>query len=413
MLRRAAVLLCCAAAAGGCAAEAQLPASERHRAADVVTHYPVDRSLDEHGTVRAYVEALDRRDGKRFCGVMAPWISGGYDLVMGDPDSIMRSLGDCAGFVSAYIGYIEDCCPPKFLHARVIALGPPASEAGLRRVDAEIELELEEEGTRRTERLRDRIWLVRADGAWRVAKLSAVAARASIGSVHHGDDPPEAAPDVAADRRRFERDEAAFDRRMREREASFRQPGRPSGCSGGTTIADPAGDLVHNSNPTPGPPPAAPAADLRRVTVARAGDGLCVRFEVEAEPGAGTALRFVLRTLDQSYFNEWTLDFRSDGAVRVLSGKDEADRPIAVDGAVGRDGTTVTLALKPEDLRAGRTPGPTIPAPRLDRFAFAASGVQLLDRRRSVRDDLGTTGAPAFFAHPGGAACEGDCSSAG
>jgi hypothetical protein len=43
-------------------------------------------SLTPEAVARAYVEALNRRDGKRFCELVAPYISGGYDLVTRDPD---------------------------------------------------------------------------------------------------------------------------------------------------------------------------------------------------------------------------------------------------------------------------------------------------------------------------------------
>ena len=142
--------------------------------------YPPDRSLSPADVVRAYVDAINRRDGARFCSVVAPWISGRFDLWGNDPDSSVLRPIDCPQIVSGLIGYIEDCCPPKFVSYEIVRLGPSSTDGGLQRVDVEPRVHVEEDKKPKTMLLTDVVWLVRDGGAWRIAKLGAIAAGASL-----------------------------------------------------------------------------------------------------------------------------------------------------------------------------------------------------------------------------------------
>ena len=123
----AAVLVACALA--GCGSdEAGKGGAASTTTASAAAHdqfgaYPADPSLDARGVVKAYVEALDRRDGARFCSVVAAWISRRFDIGGTDPDAALSRPLRCPGVVAAFIGYIEDCCPPEFLGARVSHVG--------------------------------------------------------------------------------------------------------------------------------------------------------------------------------------------------------------------------------------------------------------------------------------------------
>ncbi len=169
--------------------------------------YPADTSLDERGAVKAYVEALDDRDGARFCAVVAPWISGRFDIIGTDPDaSFIRPLR-CPQFVSGFIGYIEDCCPPKFVGVEIGRMGELRRQADIVGVPITIRLHLDQDGRPITESRDDVVWVTKDSGAWRVAKLSEVAAAASIGLP--SDEDLIAAPDVDAERRAYAAEVAA------------------------------------------------------------------------------------------------------------------------------------------------------------------------------------------------------------
>ncbi len=116
--------------------------------------YPPDRSLSPADVVRAYVDAINRRDGARFCSVVAPWISGRFDLWGNDPDSSVLRPIECPQIVSGLIGYIEDCCPPKFVSYEIVRLGPSSTDGGLQRVDVELRVHVEEDKKPKTMPLR-------------------------------------------------------------------------------------------------------------------------------------------------------------------------------------------------------------------------------------------------------------------
>ncbi len=53
--------------------------------------------------------------------MVAPWISGCFDIGGTDPDAPLSYPVRCVEFVAGFIGYIEDCCSPKFVGASVAA----------------------------------------------------------------------------------------------------------------------------------------------------------------------------------------------------------------------------------------------------------------------------------------------------
>ncbi len=117
--------------------------------------YPPERSLSPADVVRAYVDAINRRDGARFCSVVAR-ISGRFDLWGNDPDSSVLRPIDCPQIVSGLIGYIEGCCPPKFVSYEIVRLGPSSTDGGLQRVDVELRVHVEEDKKPKTMLLGDR-----------------------------------------------------------------------------------------------------------------------------------------------------------------------------------------------------------------------------------------------------------------
>ena len=188
--------------------------------------------------VRAYVQALDSRDGKRFCELVAPYISGRLDIYLRDRDSEVRAK-DCAEFVSAFIGYVEDCGTAREFKAVKLTSVDGVEEHGeLRLVHAQVELAQKETCQARkgvlTTPHAEGIWLGRFDGAWRIPKLGEVAHAASLAmprlpeeSEMPGDDRPDEPPDVAAYERAFAALVDDYGRRMDQ--ISVRHPSAPSG----------------------------------------------------------------------------------------------------------------------------------------------------------------------------------------
>ena len=71
--------------------------------------YPADTSLDERGVVEAYVDSLDARDGARFCSVVAPWISGRFDIAGTEPgDESLSKPSRCPQIVPFLIDFPWD-----------------------------------------------------------------------------------------------------------------------------------------------------------------------------------------------------------------------------------------------------------------------------------------------------------------
>jgi hypothetical protein len=372
--------------------------------------YPPDRSLSPADVVRAYVDAINRRDGARFCSVVAPWISGRFDLWGNDPDSSVLRPIDCPQIVSGLIGYIEDCCPPKFVSYETVRLGPSSTDGGLQRVDVELRVHVEEDKKPKTMPLTDVVWLVRDGGAWRIAKLGAIAAGASLAggsSDELGD-----RPDVTAERRSFAADVAAFERRQRAREASYRRTVGSVRCKTTLTVSDPARDMNDWIHPAPRTSIAhIGRADLRSFSLGRSGLSLCLRFETAS--GIRGPSEFSFHISDKhagGFFSQgFEVDLRPDGRARVTSGVDRERRPVAVPASVAVSGRSLTLLLDRRSFAAGKPYPMSDGRPSLDRFGFGAAVNVRLSTRRETTDPLGTTPNDTSFAYPTGAPCRDGC----
>jgi hypothetical protein len=374
--------------------------------------YAADTTLDEDATVRAYVDAIDRRDGQRFCSVVASWISGRFDLYGKDPDASLASPADCPRLVRGFIGYIEDCCPPKFVGVEVDDVGPIDRRGDLTRVDIDVTLHLKAAPNYRaaeTEPLHDVVWLVRERGAWRVAKLSATAAAASLVG---GDESLLAEPDPQADARRFVAERNAFEHRAVARERSFRSVGSLADCSGSLVMRDDPGDPVDYRFPHPATPvPAVARADLRGVRI-RSGDGeVCVRFDLAGDaraPMTFTLLLSGVAATGTSFARLFDVELRGDGKARVTSGE-RAGHAVAVPARVGRGDRAFSLLLDDSSFDAG-VPLPSSRGPlNLERFVFVASVTVPISSRRTLHDDLGPQRPSERFIYPSGEICPTAC----
>jgi hypothetical protein len=291
-------------------------------------------------------------------------------------------------------------------------LGEAVPHGDLRAVDLTIRVEVVEDGATRVERLSDRVWLARLDGAWRVAKLSAVAHAASLSMPRFDDeqvsgdaeDDLAEAPDVAEEQRLFAVAVEAFHRRGEERKASYGSVGAAADCSGGLSVPDDKADQDWNGGGLPEDPPQIPGGDIRKVSVVVRGKQVCVRWDLAGAPKAPLVLKYGHRkgpTAGQFF----DVELRQDGSARVTSGEDDEGRPIPVPAQVGTDDTAVTLLLDPRSFRAGQGESAKPKAPPLARFGISAGTVAIAGDRRSVLDQLGPESS-ATFRYPDGGICE-------
>jgi hypothetical protein len=218
--------------------------------------YAGDPDLAPREVASAYVQAIHERDGRRFCELVAPYISGRYDIVTSDPDSILRDMDGCPDFVSAFIGYIEDAGPPEFQSAKVERIGAVETRGELRGVRARVRVQVIESSVPRTETVDTVIWVARFGGAWRVAKLEEVASLASLRDQEYEGPEYAAPPDIAKEQREFAALVDDSRDRREEREASYGSLGQVADCSGGASLEDPEGDQDWNGAATKsGDPP--------------------------------------------------------------------------------------------------------------------------------------------------------------
>ncbi len=141
-------------------------------AAETATEDPrlTARELAAARTVRAYVDALDSRDGDRVCALLAPGALAELPLP--------EARGSCAASMDASIGYRDPRGLPvwdgaKVTRVRVIDLGAGADEA---KVVATVVSEFADRDEPSVED--DVVYLVGDDGRWLVAKPSATLYRA-------------------------------------------------------------------------------------------------------------------------------------------------------------------------------------------------------------------------------------------
>lgn len=364
------------------------------------------------GIARTYVEAIDARDGARLCGVLAPYIAGRFDMATRDPDQPTGYHG-CGPFLSHFVGYVEDCCPPEFVHARVLELGEPRREHGLTRVDATIALETKQEERHSTRRIHDVIWLAPFGGRLRVAKLSDVANSASLLPFWHGSDAedPLPPPDVPAELRSYAAAREEFERRARDRAASYARVGGAASCAGGVEMRDASGDARdYASRVGRGRPPRTPRADIRSVTVRSGAHGMCVAFRTAGRMAGPIKAEFQVRSVDgpspgePRFMQGFDVEVHGDGTARVSGGEDDERHTVTVPARVGAGGDTLTLELDDRSFaRARPSPMSTGPRPPADRFRFLASVTVPVGGGRLLHDDLGPVrGGPYPYEYPSG-----------
>lgn len=365
--------------------------------------HPGDPDLGPREVVRAYVRALDERDGRRFCELVAPYISGRYDVIARDPDSGYTGSDGCAGLVSAQIGYVEDCCVPEFVRAKVERIGAVERHGELRAVRARVRVLVLEESRPRTERIDEVVWLARLDGAWRVAKLEKVADLASIGGPGEATSVP---PDIAKELRAFAALTEAAERREDEHEASYQALREAADCTPGTSVEDAESDQIWNAAATKsGDAPRVPGGDLLGVEVGVDGERVCVRWRLAGAPERPMALSYHHRmgpTASAGFNQSFEIEIRDDGTARVTSGADDDGRPIAVPAEVGVDDSSVTVALGAESFQAGQAEWDSPKEPPMKEFGFSAGTVAKAGKSSSVLDNLGSAPSDTFRYADGG-----------
>lgn len=389
-------------------AETREPSTDR-AATDEWGSYPADTSLDAREVVEAYVEALDERDGEAFCRVVAPWISGRFDLAGTDPDASLSRPARCPEIVPALTDFPWENQERDFKGASIAAFGDLEERGALVSVPVRVTLHLEEWG-RGTydEPLEDVVWLTRDSGALRVAKLSLVAAWASLAQESERDST--AAPDVAKERRTFAAEVAKQKARRQRREESYGKPSSAASCRGANRYADGRGDVVDYRHPAPPTPtPQLPAANIQAVDVEASDGQICVVFEMAGELHADTTFKFAIESPDfewgrAGFSQGFEVELRGDDRARVSSGLDDERRSQTVPAEVGRDGNRLRLVLDSSSFAAGHPyPGSREQQARpLERFRFLASVTVVLGEKRHLHDDLGS-GPPEGverFAYP-------------
>jgi hypothetical protein len=118
--------------------------------------------------VRAYVEALDQRDGAAACSLLAP---GAIDAV-----ELPKERGDCAASVQASIGYRDPRGLPVWKSARVVALPSLEVDGEQAKVVATTVTQFADRDEPSIED--DVVYLVRSGDEWLIAKPSSTLYRA-------------------------------------------------------------------------------------------------------------------------------------------------------------------------------------------------------------------------------------------
>jgi hypothetical protein len=371
--------------------------------------------------VRAYVRALDERDGKRFCDLVAPYISGRYDLLLQDPDTGLPGIEDCVDLVSKLTGYVEDCgTPHEFKGSKLVAIDHVENRGELRLVQARVRLELEETCKSKyrlvTKTLHEKVWLAHIDGAWRVAKLGELAQTASLQIARlpeeapvAGDERPDAPPDVAAEKRAYEAAADAFEQRMAKREASFQPVEDVHDCPGGMSVEDARHDQVSDDDRS-AEAPDVPGRDLAGMDVMVDGRVVCVRWRLAGEVEAPLELTYSHGGGSSDFAAGFQVELREDGTARVTSGYDEHRHLITVPAPVGANENSVSLVLDPDSFEVARPYGRPHEAVELDSFTVMGSAEAPLTRTGNSRDPLGPDPhRPVAYRYPDGAACDSSC----
>jgi hypothetical protein len=358
--------------------------------------YPADASLDEQDVVEAYVRALDARDGKAFCRVVATWISGRFDIAGTDPDASLSQPVRCPQVVPGLTDFPWENQERDFKGASIADVGD-LDERGDDLVGVPVTITLRLEDDERglyDERLEDVVWLTKDAGAWRVAKLSILARWASL--TEDSEAELTSPPDVRAERRAFAVEVTKAQGLRSAREAGYGVVATSVACPDGKTYPDGSDDVVDYRHPAPPTPtPQVPAADIRAVHVYASGRRICALLELAGPVQTGTIFEFAI----ESPHFEWGLsgfsqgfevELRADDRARVTSGRDDQRRPISVPAEVGRAGNRLMLAVGAESFSTGRPfPGSTTSSGPLSRFKLRASVTVEVGEERLLHDDLG------------------------
>ena len=361
---------------------------------------------------RAYVAAVNARDGKTVCGLFLD--SAAYEFRI-------PGWGECPKFVSGYIGYAEEADTDTFHRARILELEQGLRSGELQSIELKVEAELYEDGNE-AEPIRktfdDVLWLVERDGRWRLAKASALLYVAFDAYTIPEDllDPP----DLAAQEAEYERKTAAEREREEAEEASFTEPeGQVFDCAGAESSYDdaPADQHIEGSRDLDAEEAARyAAADVRRVEVDTDADDLCVRVTLgDSEIEDLLAIRFDIYSPKQNtgYLGpdvELFLEVQADGRARLAyedaSEEDEYGRhpvvPIAA--RLGHDGDTFSFRVARSALPEPREGGELPPWSGFLWGGITFYRVRFEGERRAVSDDV--HGYLAMISHPGGTVYE-------
>jgi hypothetical protein len=174
---------------GAASPPAPSPDHQRHRQDDRSTQRQVQEAVEQSPSprldpaqrqvarvARAYVAALNARDGERTCGL---FVAGALSEV-----DFPRERESCARSLSASIGYSDPRGFPVYERSRIARIPAVAIDGASARVTATTVTSFA--GNREPSVEDDLIYLVRGQGEWRIVKPSATLYRA----IGIGDIPP-------------------------------------------------------------------------------------------------------------------------------------------------------------------------------------------------------------------------------
>jgi hypothetical protein len=350
---RAACLVALIAAVSGCGSS---PETSRPSAP------PALSASDAQATVRAYVRALNERDTRGFCKLLAPWVQARVGVLAkgihasGSQASVPDT--EVCPFGARFIGTAGEGTELRWESASIVSV----SHAHIRGRSASVDLRVRsrlvpyaDSRIRARDKVeRDRVYLVALDGKWRLAKLSAVADTAVVGMAD--ETPPLEPPDIRGEqawyRERLE--ETAAQQRQDEQTAS----GPYVECSsiGAVRTFEDARDDVEPNRSSPGgrQPPALPEVDLVSVGVARSDTELCVEFETAGSIKPPVGLALMLREPGNDDIGDSlgveTLINEPGQAVVLLSGAGSQPDGGRIPARVGIEGQRVSVVVRREDI---------------------------------------------------------------
>jgi hypothetical protein len=354
-------------------------------------------SLDEKEVVETYVGALDDRDGDTFCRVVTSWISGRFDIAGTDPDASTRKPLRCPELVPVLIDFPWENQERDFKGARVTGFGDLDRRGDdLVGVPVTIMLRLDEYGRGEyDEPLEDLVWLTKETGAWRVAKLGAIAGWASLVQTERDDD-LSTPPDLESERQKFAAEAAQAEMRRSAREASYRDVGMSVDCPQGRSYPDGSNDVVDYQHPAPPTPtPQLAAADIRALHVHASARRTCAVFELAGDVQTDSVFELVISSPDFDWGRAgfsylFSVELRADGRARVTTALDDQRRPVAVEATVGRAGSRLRLEIDETSFSTGEPlPGSVAPARPLTRFDLRGDVTVRVSEDRLLHDDLG------------------------